>query len=96
MYYTGCMSQVPVRELNQDTAGVLARVKAGEDVEITERGTVIARIVPAQPSPVAALIASGKLRPAGVAGPMPRPQGPVRTDLEAGELLRQLRDDERY
>jgi len=90
------MRQVPVRELNQDTAGVLARVKAGEDVEITERGTVIARIVPAQPSPVSALIASGKLRPDRVAGPMPRPQGPVRTDLEAGELLRQLRDDERY
>ncbi|MEU0529294.1 type II toxin-antitoxin system Phd/YefM family antitoxin [Amycolatopsis tolypomycina] len=90
------MSQVPVRELNQDTAGVLARVKAGEDVEITERGTVIARIVPARPSPVSALIASGKLRAASVGGPMPRPQGPVRTDLEAGELLRQLRDDERY
>ena len=90
------MSQVPVRELNQDTAGVLARVKAGEDVEITERGTVIARIVPAQPSPVAVLIASGKLRPATVSGPMPRPLGPVRHDLEAGQLLRQLRDDERY
>ncbi|AEK47825.1 type II toxin-antitoxin system Phd/YefM family antitoxin [Amycolatopsis mediterranei] len=90
------MNQVGVRELNQDTAGVLARVKAGEDVEITERGTVIARIVPAQPSPVSALIASGKLHPASVNGPMPRPHGPVRTDLEAGELVRELRDDERY
>ncbi|WP_242545128.1 type II toxin-antitoxin system Phd/YefM family antitoxin [Amycolatopsis sp. MtRt-6] len=90
------MRQVPVCELNQNTAGVLAWVKAGEDVEITERGTVIARIVPAQPSPVSALVASGTLRPVGVGEPMPRPLGPVRTDLEAGELLRQRRDDERY
>ena len=42
------MSEVPVRELNQNTAGVLARVKDGEPIDITERGTVIARIVPAR------------------------------------------------
>lgn len=90
------MTQVPVRELNQDTAGVLARVKNGEEVEITERGSVIARLVPAQPSPVSALIAAGKLRPPTVTGAIPRPKGPIRTDHEAGDLLRQLRDDERY
>jgi antitoxin (DNA-binding transcriptional repressor) of toxin-antitoxin stability system len=75
---------------------VLARVKGGEEVEITERGTIIARLVPAQPSPVASLIASGKLHPATLSGPVPRPTGPVRTDYEAGKLLRHLRDDERY
>ncbi|GHF56366.1 prevent-host-death family protein [Amycolatopsis bartoniae] len=90
------MTEVPVRELNQDTAGVLARVKRGEEVEITERGKVIARLVPAQPSPVSALIASGKLRPPTVTSRIPRPAGPVRTDQEAGELLREMRDDERY
>ncbi|MTD57675.1 type II toxin-antitoxin system Phd/YefM family antitoxin [Amycolatopsis pithecellobii] len=90
------MTRVPVRELNQDTAGVLARVKDGEEVEITERGAVIARLVPAQPSPVADLVAAGKLRPAKLTGPIPAPKGPVRTDQEAGELLRRLRDDERY
>jgi prevent-host-death family protein len=57
------MTQVPVRELNQNTAGVLVRVKGGEEVEITERGTIIARLVPAQPSPVASLIASGNSIP---------------------------------
>ncbi|HEU4360139.1 MAG TPA: type II toxin-antitoxin system prevent-host-death family antitoxin, partial [Mycobacterium sp.] len=46
------MSEVPVRELNQNTAGVLARVKRGEHIEITERGTVIARLVPAQDNPL--------------------------------------------
>ncbi len=90
------MSEVPVRELNQDTAGVLARVKRGEEIDITERGTVIARLVPAQSHPVADLIAFGKLRPPTVHGPMPRPTGPVRIDNEAGELVRELRDQERY
>ena len=90
------MSEVPVRELNQNTAGVLARVKAGEPIEITERGTVIARLIPAQDQPLAEWIRSGRLRPATLTGPAPRPAGPIRTDHEAGELLQQLRDDERY
>lgn len=90
------MSEVPVRELNQNTAGVLARVKRGEEIEITERGAIIARLVPAQPRPLADLIASGKLRSATTSGPVPRPGGPVRVDHEAGELLRELRDEERY
>jgi prevent-host-death family protein len=90
------MAEVPVRELNQNTAGVLARVKRGEEIDITERGAVIARLVPAQVHPLAELIASGKLRPAVVTGPVPRPSGPVHTDREAGELLREMRDDERY
>ncbi len=90
------MGDVPVRELNQDTAGVLSRVKAGEEIDVTERGVVIARLVPAQRHPLADLLASGKLAPATVQGPVPRPTGPVRTDREAGTLLRELRDDERY
>ena len=90
------MTKVPVRELNQDTAGVLARVKRGEEVEITERGTVVARLVPARPSPVSALIAGGKLRPPTVTSRIPRPKGPIRTEGEAGELLQGMRDEERY
>ncbi|MEB3049297.1 type II toxin-antitoxin system prevent-host-death family antitoxin [Mycolicibacter sp. MYC123] len=90
------MAEVPVRELNQNTAGVLARVKRGEQLEITERGTVIARLVPAQDDPLSEMIQSGQLSPATVHGPVPHPSGPVRTDHEAGELLREMRDDERY
>ena len=87
---------MPVRELNQNTAGVLARVKSGEELEITERGMLIARLVPAQENPLTAMIRSGQLHPATVPGPAPRPGGPVLTDHEAGEVLRELRDDERY
>lgn len=90
------MTEVPVRELNQDTAGVLARVKRGEAMDITERGTVIARLIPAKSHPLAELIGTGRLHPATTAGPAPRPSGPVRAEDEAGELLRRLRDDERY
>lgn len=85
-----------MRELNQNTSGVLARVKRGEQLEITERGTVIARLVPATEDPLTEMIRSGRLRPATVSGPAPRPSGPVITDHEAGELLREMRNDERY
>jgi prevent-host-death family protein len=90
------MTQVQVRELNQDTAGVLARVKRGEHVDITERGVVIARIVPAEPSPFSKLIASGALHPATLSGPVTPPPGPVRVDADAGSQLRADRDSERY
>jgi prevent-host-death family protein len=90
------VAEVPVRELNQNTAGVIGRVKSGEPIDITERGTVVARLIPARDHPLAELARSGKLRPATVAGPTPRPSGPVHTDNEAGALLRDMRDDERY
>lgn len=58
------MRQIPVRELNQHTAAVLARVEMGERIEITRNGKPVAIIEPAQPDPLGALIGSGELRPA--------------------------------
>ena len=43
------MAEVPSRELRNDTAGVLRRVQAGEDVVITVNGRGVARLVPVQP-----------------------------------------------
>lgn len=40
------MATVSVTELNQQTAKVLERVKAGESLEVREHGRPIARIVP--------------------------------------------------
>ncbi|NIH86520.1 prevent-host-death family protein [Amycolatopsis granulosa] len=57
---------------------------------------VIHRSEPAPPDAVSALLATGELRPATMAGPIPRPTGPIRTDDEAGDLLRRLPDDERF
>ncbi|CPR02903.1 antitoxin [Mycobacterium bohemicum DSM 44277] len=90
------MSEVPARELSQNTAGVLARVKRGEHIDITEHGVVVARLVPAEENPLAEMISAGRLHPATLGGPAPRPSGPVNTGHEAGQLLRDLRDSERY
>jgi prevent-host-death family protein len=42
------MADVASRELRNDTAGVLARVQAGEEVVITVSGRRVARLVPLQ------------------------------------------------
>ena len=38
-----------MRELNNDTSKVIERVEAGETVEVTKRGKVVARITPTAP-----------------------------------------------
>jgi prevent-host-death family protein len=93
------VDSIPVRQLNQDTAGVLARVERGESLEITSRGRLIARLVPAMSSrldELADLIAEGRAIPATISAPFEVPEGPVGDGPEAGELLSALRDDERW
>jgi prevent-host-death family protein len=90
------VEQVPVRELNQDTAGVLARVERGETIEITRHGRVIGRIVPAVTSELDDWIAQGRVVPATVPRPIPMPAQPAIAGSEAGQLLRDLRDEERW
>ena len=75
---------------------MLARVKRGEQINITDRGVVIAKIVPAAPDPLSDRIANGTLRLPVASGPMPHPRGPVRTTGESGDLLNRLRSEERY
>jgi prevent-host-death family protein len=90
------MVQVPVRELNQDTAGVLARVESGETVEITRHGRVIGRIVPAGVGELDDWVAQGRAVPATIAGPIPMPAHRAEPGSESGQLLRDLRDEERW
>jgi prevent-host-death family protein len=89
------MAELSVRVLNQETAKVLARVKAGEEITLTERGKVIARIVPASPGLLDDLVSSGRVTPAATRGPAPRPTVPAGEGPGAGDLLRDMRDDER-
>lgn len=42
------MSEVASRELRNDTAGVLRRVQAGEEVVVTVNGKPVAQLVPLQ------------------------------------------------
>ena len=53
---------VGVRELRENLSAYLDRVKAGEEVVITERGKRVARLV--GPSRLDQLIAEGRVRPA--------------------------------
>jgi prevent-host-death family protein len=58
------MERIGVRELRQNASQYLDRVAAGEVIEVTQRGRLIARIIPATTDPWAGLIASGEVTPA--------------------------------
>lgn len=74
------MRRVPVRELNQHTADVLARVEMGERVEVTRNGVPVAIIEPAQPNPLQELMESGEFRPAQGNLPLLSPGDSVAAD----------------
>lgn len=44
------MTEVPSRDLRNDTAGVLRKVQSGDDVVITVKGRPVAALVPIQRS----------------------------------------------
>ncbi len=96
-YYVRGMVQIPVRVLNQDTASVMARVEGGETVEITRHGKVIGRIVPARVAgELGDWVDAGRVTPATITGPIPMPRYQALSGEDAGTLLRQLRDEERW
>lgn len=88
------MERIPIRVLNQQTASVLARVKDGETVEVTERGRLIARIVPATGGELDDLIAAGRVMPATDRRPFQMPEAEAPPGSDAAGLIRQLRDEE--
>lgn len=90
------MEQIPIRTLNQDTARVLARVERGEVVEVTNRGRAIARIVPVSADALADLVTRGTVTPPTIASPFVMPTVPAETGSEGGQLITELRDEERW
>jgi prevent-host-death family protein len=96
------MSMVTVSELNQQTARVLERIKAGESVEVSEYGRLIARIVPVAPVTgvplLDELIGQGRATPAADPGPIPPtpPRDERDGDVQLSDVLSRMRDDERY
>ncbi len=60
------MTRIGVRELRQNASRYLALVKAGETVQVTERGELVAVLAPPSPAATARerLIADGRLIPA--------------------------------
>jgi prevent-host-death family protein len=88
-------SKVGVRELRQNLSVYLRRVKAGEALEVTDRGHVVALLVPLPDpdTPLDRLVASGRAtRPVGRLGELGPPDGKTTSDLsDALELEREDR-----
>lgn len=87
------MLRIGVRELRQNASRYLARVKAGETVEVTERGTLIALLVPPRPAEGVRerLIAQGRLVPARQPFRLP-PRRKV-SGISSEKVLDQLREE---
>jgi prevent-host-death family protein len=93
------MPVVSVTELNQQTAKVLERVKAGESLEVREHGRPIARIVPilSNASIAERLVSEGRLiratKPSALFALVPaRAAG----ELTLSDMLARAREAERF
>ena len=94
------MHKVGVRELKQNASAVLRRVKAGEVLEVTERGQPVARLIPLKLSRIEQLIAEGKMTPADMTLEEVRRKFPLREPSPGQKPLSQIviemREEERY
>ncbi|CAN5647459.1 type II toxin-antitoxin system Phd/YefM family antitoxin [soil metagenome] len=91
--------RVGVRELRQNLSVYLDRVKAGETLEVTERGLPVAELRPRSPeqrSILDQMIADGRatpatIRPRDIPPPLPNPE-PGTSPLS--DILRQMREED--
>jgi len=90
--------RIGIRELRQHASVYVDLAEKGQTVDITNRGRLVARLVPAgEPeSPLERLVAAGILRPAEDPGSLldiepapPVPEG----QPTASEMLQELRED---
>ena len=91
------MVTVGIRALKQNASRVVARAAAGEVVTITDRGRPVAQLVPVPGGQVAALIASGRARPAKSS--LAALGAPSDGDAEQpvlSQVVATMRDEERY
>jgi prevent-host-death family protein len=90
---------VGLRELRHNTSEVLARVRHGEIIDVTEYGRLVARIVPVgdrEPAPILDRLAeAGRLRLAVRPGYRPRMRAGDGTD-RLSDALAAMRDEERW
>lgn len=91
---------IGLRELRQHASRYVAMAKAGERVPVTVRGELVAYLVPAEEpsSTFQRLVAAGQVRRGTGTGvrdllpPPPREPG----EPPLSEVLREMRDEERY
>lgn len=85
-----------IRELKQNASDVVARVRAGDSIVVTDRGTPVVRMVPISALTIDGAIAAGQATAAKASmEDMLRgvPEGPPSTVLS--DILATMRDDNR-
>ena len=89
------MNTIGVRELRQNASKYLARVETGEELSITMRGRLVARLVPVSPTSSAreALIANGSLTPARRRGGLADIDTDVLPARNLSAILADMRED---
>ncbi len=93
--------RIGIRELRQHASVYVDLAEKGQTVDITNRGRLVAQLVPAKEpeSPLERLIAAGIIEPAENPGDLldiePAPPVPLGRP-NASEILRQMREEERY
>ncbi|GAA0231375.1 type II toxin-antitoxin system Phd/YefM family antitoxin [Saccharothrix mutabilis subsp. mutabilis] len=91
------MERIGLRELRHHSTDYVRRAEAGERIAVTDHGRVVAQIVPPDPEASSLwdeLVANGEVL-RGRGGPLPEPLPPT-TGTPLSEVLRQLREDERW
>jgi prevent-host-death family protein len=91
------MKTVGIRELKQNPSKVIAEVKEGMSLIITERGRAVARMVPIGGTGLSVLIEAGLARapltsPSSIGEPLTLRSG----EQSPSQALRALREQERY
>jgi len=94
------MVTIGIRELRQHASRYLSMVKKGQRVAVTERGTLIAYLVPASEEPAGILErleARGEYHPPiGSILDLPPPLPVAEGERPLSEILQELRDEERW
>ena len=88
------VERIGIRALQQHASKVIRQVSEGATVEVTDRGRLVARMVPVDSDPLDVLVESGQARrasrrPADLPPPL-RSSGPTMS-----ELLEEARENER-
>ncbi len=87
------MERIGIRELRQNASEWIRRAQAGERIEVTKRGELVAVLgPPASSGALGRLREAGRLKSATISGELPKP---VKTRRPASEVLAELRADER-
>ena len=91
------MRRIGIRELRQDASKYLRLVKAGETIEVTDRGEPVARLTPVPPQPKSRwdeLVERGEIIPATRSlADLPPPLAPEPGMPSLSEILDEMREE---